>query len=310
VKSANCNFCGADDTQPLYTLRDWQLNLPGEFLLVKCRVCGLMYLNPQPEWSELIKHYPDEYAPYARKAGMSEAAYHRWSERYGMQRRCRAIARFRSAGCLLDVGCATGQFLDEMRQHGWEPFGVEPVAAAATFAREHFGINVFEGTVEEAHFPEDMFDVITFWDVLEHVVDPKLTLQEVYRILKPDGWLVVQVPEPQSWQARLFGRYWAGFDAPRHLFAFPQRTFRRQLAKLGFDMVTQQALEGGSSIFWRSLHAWRDGEMQDKVLRPLGGSPVAYRVTAPLFIALRLLGLGPSIAYFSRKRARPPSKGA
>jgi 2-polyprenyl-3-methyl-5-hydroxy-6-metoxy-1,4-benzoquinol methylase len=303
VRAVNCNFCGGDDNQPLYSLRDWRLNLPGEFLLVECQVCGLMYLSPQPEWPELIQHYPDEYAPYVKQAATS--GYHRWRERQGLRRRCRAVARFQPGGSLLDVGCATGQFLDEMRQRGkWETFGVEPVVTPATFAREQFGLNVFTGTLEEAHFPEQMFDVITLWDVLEHVVDPKRTLQEAYRILKPGGWLVVQVPEPHSWQARWFGRYWVGFDAPRHLYAFPQRTFLRQLAELGFDMVIRRALEGGNSIFWRSLRAWCDGERRDKVLRSLSSSVIAHGITAPLFPALRVLDLGPSTAYFGRKEVR------
>lgn len=302
VKSVSCNFCGSDGARPLHTLRDWQLNLPGEFQLVECRVCGLMYLNPQPEWSDLIRHYPDEYAPYAGKARPSGATYRRWSEHYGMRRRCRAIAQFQRGGRLLDVGCATGQFLDEMRRRGeWEPFGVEPVAAPAAFARDHFGLNVFAGTLGEAHFPEDMFDVVTFWDVLEHVADPRQTLRETYRILKPGGWLVTQVPEPNSWQARLFGRYWAGFDAPRHLYAFPQRTFRRQLGGLGFEAVATRALEGGNSVFWRSLRAQRAEARRQGLLSHAIDSQAVYRVAAPLFAALRVLGFGPSLTYFCRK---------
>jgi SAM-dependent methyltransferase len=304
VKSVKCNFCGNDDTRLLHELRDWQLSLPGEYLLVECQVCGLLYLNPQPEWSELIRHYPDEYAPYEGKAETSTSTYRRWKDRWGMRRRNRAIARFQREGRLLDVGCATGQFLDAMRRHGgWEVFGVEPVPAPAAFAREQFGINVFTGTLEEARFSENMFDVVTFWDVLEHVHDPKQTLQEAHRTLKPGGWLVVQLPEPQSWQAHWFGRYWAGFDAPRHLYAFPEQIFRRQLAELGFGMITRQALGGGNLIFWRSVRAWCDGEMRGKILRDLSGNPVALRITAPLFAGLRLLDLGPSTTYFGRKEA-------
>ena len=250
--STACNFCGANDARPVHRLRDWRLALPGEFVLVECRVCGLMYLDPQPEWSELVRHYPNDYEPYAAEAGL--AGYRQGSKHYGLRRRCRAIAAFHPAGRLLDVGCASGSFLDEVRRQGsWEPFGVEPVAAPAAFARERLGLNVFTGTLEAARFPSNGFDVITFWDVLEHVEDPNGSLQEAVRILKPGGYLVVQVPNPQSWQAHRFGRYWAGFDAPRHLYAFPETTLRRVLAALGFDQIVTRSLEGGNSIFWRSL---------------------------------------------------------
>ena len=125
--------------------------------------------------------------------------------------------------------------------------------AAAAFARDRFGLTVVTGTLEKAQFQAGMFDVITFWHVLEHVEDSTQTLAEAYRILRPGGWLVVQLPDPLCWQAGWFGKYWAGFDAPRHLYGFPPATLRRQLVELGWSEDRTHVLQGGNSAFWLSL---------------------------------------------------------
>ena len=299
-----CDFCGADDSTLVFALRDFQLDLPGEFKLVRCNQCGLLYLNPRPSWDELVRHYPLHYKPYAKSTGEATNILGQWVQRYGMRRRRRAVARLRPEGRLLDVGCATGLFLHEMRHYGqWELFGVEPVSSAARFARENFGLDVFEGMLEEAHFADNFFDVITLWDVLEHILEPKQTLLEAYRILKPGGWLVIQVPNPESWQARLFGKYWIGYDAPRHLFGYPPLVLKKQLSEVGYEIAASRCLEGGNSIFWRSLNTWMSysGRKESRVLQTIIGYPEIRLLAGPFFALLRSLKLGPSITYFARK---------
>ncbi len=305
MQHVTCNFCGADSAQVVHTLTDIRLRLPGEFTLVRCRVCGLLYLNPRPDRAELARHYPDSYHPFIGAIADQPSAFRRWALRYGVQRRCRAIMHRQSHGCLLDVGCATGVFLDEMRQHGrWQVQGVEPVATAAEYARQRFGLHIFQGTLLEAGFPDGSFDVVTMWDVLEHVDDPAAHLREIWRILRPGGWVALKVPDPSSIEARLFGRWWVGYEAPQHLFGFSAQVLARQLRRSGFDEIARAQLGSDYSAFMDSLSAWLEAQQRARLARVaqrLARSAAARVASAPLLFPLRRLGFGSSVVFFARK---------
>jgi len=299
-----CNFCGSDNASLVHTLRDIRLGLPGEFTLVRCDKCGLRYLNPRPDWKELAAYYPAEYQPYIAVAGQ-RAPWIDWAEWFGLDRRCRAITRRRPEGQLLDVGCATGRFLDEMHRHGrWEVYGVELVSLAAEYARQRFGLDVFCGTLTEAAYASDRFDVVTMWDVLEHVADPTAQLLEVLRILKPGGLMVLRIPDPLSWEAQCFGPTWVGYDAPRHLFGFPRHILTHQLAGLGFERVSSECLTGTYYSFAASLGFWLTSRRMAGLgwLAHKASKSTAVRiVTAPVFLVLRALSLASSMTYFAWK---------
>ncbi len=301
-----CDFCGEQLTSPVYDLCDLLLGLPGEFSLVRCENCGLLYLNPRPSWDELRSHYPDQYHPFTGELEHERSLFVRLARRYGVARRCRAVTQRQRQGRLLDVGCSTGVFLNEMRQRGdWDLHGVEPVASAVTFARQHFGLKVFQGTLLDSAYPNAFFDVVTMWDVLEHVTSPSAHLCEIHRILKQGGWLIVKVPDPQCWEARLFGPFWIGYDAPRHLFGFPRRILVSKLIAQGFEIDSVRCLAGGFFTFTASLGFWLDAQGRKplgKLFRD-GSRSTAFRVlTAPVFSLLRRLGLGSSLTYSARKQ--------
>jgi SAM-dependent methyltransferase len=306
MRVVGCAFCGSDDSSLVYVLRDFQLGAPGEFRLVRCNECRLLYLHPQPSWDELVERYPDHYRSYTQSLDKSGGILKQWARRHGLRRRCRTVARLRSRGRLLDVGCATGSFLQEMGHFGeWELHGVEPVSSAATHARDEYGLSVLEGTLEEAGFPDEFFDVVTFWDVLEHIPHPKRSLLESYRILSPGGWLVAQVPDPECWHARLYGEYWIGYDAPRHLFGYPPGVLMHELSEMGYEGLTSRCLEGGTSSLLRSLAAWWSDKSggDGGLLKAIVDQPVLRLPFAALSALLRLVGQGPSRTYFARKPA-------
>jgi len=298
VRLVNCNFCESSSANLLYVLRDLQLGLPGEFTLVKCGNCGLLFLNPQPTWEELQPYYPEWYDSFLRK-------YPSLIQRYGILRRCRIVSRYQQGGRLLDVGCSTGIFLNEMRRSvHWEVYGVEPAAFPARIARECFGLQVFQQTLLEAKLPENYFNVVTWWHVLEHTPDPKECLQETYRILKPGGWVFIQTPDPNSWEAKLFGPWWEGFDAPRHLHLFPVPTLTNQLGLLGFRVRSVKSFAGNLSTAFRSLGYWLDSQG----LKGLGSfahilarSVLCRVVTFPIALLLRHTGQTFSVLYIAQK---------
>jgi len=219
MAETNCNLCGADDTALIYTERDRWLGLPGSFRLVRCRRCGLAYLNPRPAPEDMAFYYPATYGPHSTvpEDEASLLSYLNHARKYGKRTAVIRSAR-PQGGRLLDIGCATGSFLHVMGQSGsWEVCGVEPNADAAHYARDRFGLDVVEGTLRDARCSDARFDVVTMWDVIEHLHDPRSTLLEIHRILKPRGMLVISTPNLSSWDAAFFGRHWTGLDAPRHL---------------------------------------------------------------------------------------------
>lgn len=294
----NCNFCGNSHTKILYVLKDLQLGIPGEFTLVQCMNCGLLFLNPQPTWEELQPYYPEWYDPFLPK-------YSSFIQYYGIIRRCMVVSKYQNGGRLLDVGCSTGIFLNEMRRSGrWEVYGVEPAAFPARIAQERFGLLVFQQTLIEAKLPENYFDVVTWWDVLEHTPNPKECLQETYRILKPGGWIFIQTPDPNSWEAKLFGPLWRGYEAPRHLHLFPVPTLTNQLGLLGFRVRSVKSFAGNLSTAFISLGYWLDSQglkVMGSFVRILARSVLFRVVTFPIALSLRCIGQTFSVLYIAQK---------
>jgi 2-polyprenyl-3-methyl-5-hydroxy-6-metoxy-1,4-benzoquinol methylase len=206
--------------------RDINWKSPGEFSLVRCDACGLVYLSPAPEVHEMDQFYQPQY--YTRASGavavtdevkkrLIEGFTYRWN---GLSRRC-------PRGRLLDVGCGDGHFLAFMRQRGWEVWGSEISEIACRYAVATLGMPVERilcGDFLTAPLPEASFDLVTLFDVLEHLDRPREVLRKCGRLLKPGGVLFLQVPNYGALGRRLFGAYWIHIDAPRHLVHFTRRT--------------------------------------------------------------------------------------
>jgi SAM-dependent methyltransferase len=307
MEMVRCNLCDGIETAPLYKLPDYLLGRTDVWAqLVKCRFCGLVYQNPRPTSAEMAVHYPPEYESFATGPANKASWALRQAINYGNAKRIRIVTRYRRCGRLLDVGCAAGVFLNSMRAVGqWDVFGVEINAYAAELARERYQLNVRVGTLEQAAFPDDFFDVVTMWDVLEHLHEPLASLREIYRILKPDGLILVRVPNLDSRDASLFGRYWAGLDAPRHLFVFNQHTLSALLQATGFRIRTLNSGIGAYTTFLLSLRFWcaartRPNGLCQSIIRFLY-HPAMRLLSGPIFY-LRSLGLqGPSLVVVAAK---------
>jgi len=158
---------------------------------------------------------------------------------------------FVGEGKILDVGCGLGLALAAYRERGWISFGVELSPVASRYAREVLGLSVHQGELVDARFPSASMDVIQFRHTLEHMPSPSVELKEAHRILRPQGLLVVMVPNAAGLDARLFGRWWVAWDLPRHLFHFTPRTAAALLAKAGFR-IEKIAYDPGPFTFAES----------------------------------------------------------
>lgn len=297
-----CNFCGHQQAEKFLTLKDLRLNLPGSWTLMRCEHCGLLFLDPQPSWDELSAHYPKEYHAYLRKDSKSTLIL----RRFGLRNRVKSILRRTKVqkGTLLDVGSATGEFLHEFKiLTNWNVMGLEivPEAAAIAKAKE---IKIIEEELENAQLENSSFDIITLWDVLEHMADPARALQICFDCLKPGGLLVLKSPDPGAKEASLFKEIWIGYEAPQHLFGFPKEVLINKLEKVGFFEVITTQTGSDYASFFVSLGHWLNKRGWLKLSKFIISSThkLIGRIIAGIIIRpIRWLGIRSSCTYFCQK---------
>lgn len=243
MEYTECDLCGLDQGQPLFRKKD-KLNVRQEaFQVVQCKGCGLLYINPRPDKEEIRTFYPEIYSwKKTFKAKSFFTKWIRWMENiyrsHLLKEEVLKVAKFtgRHYGKVLDIGCGTGDRLHVFREMGFETYGVEP-SDSANYAKEHMKLNVFKGDLFSVHFQDNFFDIITLYHVLEHTHNPTKVCQEIYRILKKGGHLVIQVPNKDCLQFKIFKERWAAFDVPRHLYYFSIPTLSALLKKIGFKII-------------------------------------------------------------------------
>ena len=235
MKEINCNLCGIDNIETLFYGKDRMFDLEGEFRVVRCTSCGLIYLNPQPELEEIKLHYPEEYEPYNPK----EPLIVKWVKERIIASDIRRIRELIGGrGEILELGCAGGEYLAALRDRGgFRVKGVELSPYAAKKAREK-GLDVSVGTLEEAGFEDESFDLVVARHVLEHLPDPCATLSEINRILKIDGNFLAIVPNAATFERTIFKDAWCGYEVPRHLFVFSRATLKEMFKKTNFELLS------------------------------------------------------------------------
>lgn len=244
MKNLICPVCKSRSFQTLETeIIDFEYGAPGTFSWELCSDCGVIQLHPLPTGELLALAYPDNYHAYLEpKSNLTRFLIEK--SRSGMAKK---LARLTPPkGSILDIGCSTGALLAATKEHGdFQLYGVEFKPEAAQTARSR-GINVWNGELENADFPEKSMNLIVMQHVLEHVFDPMKTLDQSFRLLKQDGTILGELPNYASWDAQIFGRFWGGGHAPRHIWHFTPNSLRQTLEKAGFvDVQITPALHTG-----------------------------------------------------------------
>ena len=237
----NCPVCLSLVSRPALTGSDLLFESTQKtFTLNSCASCHCLFLNPMPEEKEIAGFYPTQYWWNSSKAqsGSSltklESAYRRLALRDHISFIVRAAGN-RSGVDLLDVGCGSGTLLGLLKRRGFRPVGVDFSPEAARVAATENGVRVIVGSLEQAGFPDESFDLVTLFHVMEHVTNPRAVLAEVARILRPNGAVILQVPNIDSWQFKAFGARWYGLDIPRHVIDYSKDAMLRLLGDSGFS---------------------------------------------------------------------------
>jgi len=277
MEHVRCNLCGAESGAVRYpcTVRqgesgDWRAfrcthsGYGRHHTIVQCQQCGLVYTDPRPNGHDIVETYQAVEDPLylEERAGRVLTFEHHLKP---LERLTGPPDR----RPLLDVGCYTGVFVEIAARHGWDAWGVEPSRWAVERARAQ-GLHVVQGTLETAELPEETFDVVTMWDVIEHLPDPRGALEQVYRLLKPGGWVVVHTIDIESLFARLMGAHWPWL-MEMHIYYFSRHTLRKMLEQCGFHVRSDRP-QG------RYL---RLGYLMSRVgaLMPVAGRPAEWLVT-------------------------------
>jgi 2-polyprenyl-3-methyl-5-hydroxy-6-metoxy-1,4-benzoquinol methylase len=239
--------CPRDDKQILIG-RDLLYGLPGEFTIIKCRRCGLLRTNPRPAPESMGSFYPDDYGPYLdtliQQVEQKPAS--------PLKKLLRSLAnhtfKFKiqylpplTPGRLLEIGCASGAFLYEMAKKGWQVQGIEFSTKAAAAASQ-LGFPVHAGPLETAPKPEEPFDLIVGWMVLEHLHDPIAVLKKLREWAQPDAWLVLSLPNAGSLDFHIFKDNLYSLHLPNHLYHFSPKTLEKVLRAGGWtlDRISHQ----------------------------------------------------------------------
>lgn len=195
----------------------------------------LLKTHPQPELESLGKYYESEdYISHTDgKRSLFEKIYH-WVKIYSLNKKVSLInSLHKNKGNLLDIGAGTGDFLVTAKANGWQITGVEPNENAKKLAVSK-GVS-FENDIESIE--NQKFDVITMWHVLEHVPNVEHQIKELKRLLKPNGTIIIAVPNFKSFDAGYYGEFWAAYDVPRHLWHFSKTSIEKLFGNENMKLI-------------------------------------------------------------------------
>jgi 2-polyprenyl-3-methyl-5-hydroxy-6-metoxy-1,4-benzoquinol methylase len=280
---------------------------PGRFNVVRCRSCGLMRTDPRPTQQTIGTFYPDEYGPHQPPA---EPAAHPSLLRRAVRN---VLTRFEPnsqripplpPGRLLEIGCASGSFMAQMRERGWEAEGIEFSERAADAARS-LGFRVDSAPLERVGERETRYDLICAWMTLEHLHEPVPALEKLWRWTRPGGWLALSVPNAASVEFRLFRDAWYALQLPTHLYHFTPQTIRALLLRTGWQPQRLLHQRTVANLIASCGYAAADRGLSEKLSRRLIEFPdrggVLHHTLFPVAFILAALGQTGRMTVWARK---------
>ncbi|MGA1794449.1 MAG: class I SAM-dependent methyltransferase [bacterium] len=195
-----------------------------------------MVTHPLPDKEQIHARYQDSfYSPAGERFSKSAERVCRF---FRIKRASYVERVLGRKGSILDVGCGRGIMIHELHKRGWQVAGTQVSATAGSFIRKTFGIDCFIGELPHASFSRHSFDIVTMWHVLEHLPDPLLYLRCCRGLVRPGGYLLIEVPNAASWSARMTKTAWMGWDPLHHMHHYTPSTVRLALHKAGFSPIS------------------------------------------------------------------------
>jgi SAM-dependent methyltransferase len=277
---------------------------------MRCRQCGLVYLNPRPSHDELDRIYPPNYHAFEFTAENYGLA-HRVRSRLEARRVLSYSRRLPDDARILDIGCGDGFHMRLLREYGkptWRLEGVDTSDRAVMAARDS-GLQVHLGTVEQAHLPESAYDLVLLIATIEHVGNPLGVMRAAVRLLRPGGWAVVITDNTATLDFRLFGgRHWGGYHFPRHWNLFDKRSLGTLAEQAGLEVVELGTVLSPVNWVYSIRNRLVDGRAPSWLVNRFSlKSPVSLGLFTMFDGMFQLFGRGALLKLIARKPLHDPA---
>ncbi|MBR4392161.1 MAG: class I SAM-dependent methyltransferase [Bacteroidales bacterium] len=241
----NCPWCGTPSEHEYLKLKDYFLTME-DFSVFECDHCHLLFTVPRPESDKLGSYYQSEqyFSHQENKTGLIPRIYE-IVKSFNIRRKIKLATANLQIGSALDIGCGVGDFLVALQKKGWHVQGIEPSSDAKAIAQKRLGFYPLCPD-DYATLPSSSFDLITMWHVLEHVEDLHFQVDQLNRLLKPGGRLVIALPNFKSYDAYYYKAHWAAWDVPRHLNHFSSESIQSIFSESNFKSIDIQKLRWDS----------------------------------------------------------------
>lgn len=274
TEAESCPHCGGNEVRP-HVRKDG-------FDILKCGSCGMVYLDHRPteDWSSGF--YTDDYF----EASDDARGYENYLEcepflSLNFTRKLRHMKKYVPGGNVLDLGCGYGYFLKTLGDE-YNGYGVDVSEHAARVAREKYGVDVRTGPITRDMFPPDFFSMVTMWDAVEHLIDPRETLGILHGNMKAGAYLALATGDVDSVLARVSGRRWHLYTLPEHLWFFSRKTMTRLLQDSGFQVVEMRHDWGYYSVDYLIERVLKGILNARSALNLVPGRKVLKRLVVPI----------------------------
>jgi SAM-dependent methyltransferase len=236
-KITECPNCSSKSIVEKYIVQDRHYGVKGDFALHQCKQCKLVFLNPMFNDDELAKFYPqdDYYSYYTNfETNTPPNPLKEFVKKIIFPKR--EVDRFSSQGKVLDIGCGNGWVLYDFQKKGWQVAGVEPSKIAADIGNK-YNLNIHNGTLLSANYKSNEFDYVRSNHAFEHINNPNEVLVEMNRVLKPNGVMMMGIPNYNGINSKIAKQYWYYLGAPVHTFNYSPKNIIQMFAKHNFEVT-------------------------------------------------------------------------
>lgn len=230
----SCPLCSSKNLSKYLITKDF-FNTQDSFDIVHCNTCQVKFTHPQPDDTELISYYNSpNYLSHNRNNTIFSFIYS-IVQKLMFHYKFKIIQNLITNGLLLDIGCGRGDFLNFLYKKGIQGYGIESNVKARNFAIKEYNLQVYDFSEFSKNINYE-FDIITFWHSFEHLRNPIDYIKFSYRSLKINGYLLIALPNYESYDANFYKEFWAGWDVPRHLFHYNYKRLISLLNEYSFQL--------------------------------------------------------------------------